>query len=261
MRNLRLPLLAILTIALPFVFSACQKELADDALNLENTSGYPELKSSGMQQYIVILNTDASLTRELEAEVGYDAKQERMTGFVNRFLNTKQVGKDQVDQVYDKVFQGFSVKLNANQYDKLVNDPMVKSVTPDHFYTLKKPGTTPDPSPTQVTPWGITRVNGGVSAIGKTAWIVDSGVDLDHPDLNVDINRSRSFVTTERNSTPDDLNGHGTHVAGTVAAIDNNIGVIGVAAGATVVSCRVLDRRGSGSFSWTIAALNYIASV
>jgi subtilisin family serine protease len=66
-----------------------------------------------------------------------------------------------------------------------------------------------------------------------------------------------SFV---RDSSPNDQNGHGTHVAGTVAAIDNDFGVIGVAAGATVVAVRVLDRRGSGSYSGVIAGVDYVAA-
>jgi subtilisin family serine protease len=82
---------------------------------------------------------------------------------------------------------------------------------------------------------------------------------LNHPDLTVDVSRSRTFLGGT--STPDDQNGHGTHVAGTIAAIDNTIGVVGVAAGATVVAVRVLDRRGSGTTSGVIAGVNYVASV
>lgn len=107
------------------------------------------------------------------------------------------------------------------------------------------------------TPWGITRVNGGVSGVGKVAWIIDSGIDGSHPDLTVDADRSRDF-TGSRNGWTDE-NGHGTHVAGTVAAKDNDIGVIGVAAGATVVAVRVLNRRGSGSNSGVIAGVDYVA--
>lgn len=109
----------------------------------------------------------------------------------------------------------------------------------------------------QCTPWGITRVGGGLSGAGKRAWILDSGIDLDHPDLNVDTGNSVSFVNGQ--PSPDDQNGHGTHVAGTVAAIDNSQGVIGVAAGAAVVAVRVLGADGSGTGAATIAGLNYIA--
>jgi subtilisin family serine protease len=69
--------------------------------------------------------------------------------------------------------------------------------------------------------------------------------------------RSHNFVARE--TSPDDLNGHGSHVSGTIAAKDNTIGVIGVAPGAPVVAVRVLDRRGSGSNSGVIAGVDYVA--
>ena len=111
---------------------------------------------------------------------------------------------------------------------------------------------------TQQTPPGITRVNGGVSGATGTAWVIDTGIDLTHPDLNVDTVRSRNFVTRE--SSPNDLNGHGSHVSGTIAAKDNTVGVIGVAAGAKLVAVRVLDRRGSGSNSDVIAGVDYVGA-
>ena len=88
------------------------------------------------------------------------------------------------------------------------------------------------------TPWGVARVGGYVDCTYGcgTAWIIDSGIDLDHPDLNIDVERSASFVKGKPSA--DDENGHGTHMAGTVAAIDNEFGVVGVAAGAEVVSVR-----------------------
>jgi len=73
----------------------------------------------------------------------------------------------------------------------------------------------------QTTPWGITRVDGAQNGVGKKAWILDTGIDLDHPDMNVDVANSVSFIATE---SADDLNGHGTHIAGTIAAINNSMG-------------------------------------
>jgi subtilisin family serine protease len=58
----------------------------------------------------------------------------------------------------------------------------------------------------------------------------------------------------------DDGNGHGTHVAGTIAAINNGIGVVGVAAGATAIPVKVLDSRGSGSYSGVIAGVDYVGA-
>ncbi|MFX8934004.1 S8 family serine peptidase, partial [Acinetobacter baumannii] len=60
------------------------------------------------------------------------------------------------------------------------------------------------------TPWGIARVNGGAAGTFATAWVIDTGIDFSHPDLNADLARSKSFV---RDNSPADQNGHGTHVA------------------------------------------------
>ena len=81
---------------------------------------------------------------------------------------------------------------------------------------------------------------------------------MNHPDLNVDQTRGINFVTTS--ALPDDDNGHGTHCAGIVAAKNNNLGVIGVAAGATVVPIKVLNRRGTGAYSAIIAGVDYVAA-
>jgi len=93
---------------------------------------------------------------------------------------------------------------------------------------------------------------------GHVAWILDTGVDLDHPDLNVDASRGANFI--DSTVSPDDDNGHGTHVAGTIAAIDNDIDVVGVAAGATVIPVKVLDRRGSGSMTGVMAGVDFVGA-
>ena len=102
---------------------------------------------------------------------------------------------------------------------------------------------------------------GSGDGTGKTAWVIDTGIDLSHPDLNVDAARSRSFLSSGVNYTsPQDANGHGTHVAGTIGAKNNSIGVVGVAANATVVAVRVLDETGSGSSSGVIAGIDYVGA-
>jgi subtilase family protein/PA domain-containing protein/putative metal-binding protein/peptidase inhibitor I9/type IX secretion system substrate protein/HYR domain-containing protein/polymorphic membrane protein len=110
----------------------------------------------------------------------------------------------------------------------------------------------------QCTPWGITRVGGGLPGAGKRAWIIDTGIDTLHPDLNVNTALSAYVIGT--GTSPQDENGHGTHVAGTVAAKDNAFGVVGVAAGAEVVAVKVLAANGSGAYSWVIAGVNYVAA-
>ncbi len=111
----------------------------------------------------------------------------------------------------------------------------------------------------ETTPWGITRVGGAVNYTGShVAWVLDTGIDLDNLDLNVDVSRSANFI--DPLVSADDDNGHGTHVAGTIAAIDNDIDVVGVAAGATVIPVKVLDRRGSGSMTSVIGGIDYVAA-
>jgi len=163
--------------------------------------------------------------------------------------------------IYDTALAGFAGEFDAAGLQALRADERVAYVEPDRVMLLKRPGGGGGGggSTSQTTPYGITRVNGGVSSNARVC-VVDSGVDLDHPDLNVDVAASRSFLGGRDATNPDDQNGHGSHVAGTIGALDNGQGVIGVAAGATIVSVRVLDRRGSGAYSGVIAGVDYVAS-
>ncbi|WP_342429977.1 S8 family peptidase [Neobacillus sp. FSL H8-0543] len=94
---------------------------------------------------------------------------------------------------------------------------------------------------------------------GVTVAILDTGCDLTHLDLKEQIVGGRNF-TVDDNGNPDvykDYNGHGTHVAGTIAAIQNNDGVVGVAPEAKLLIIKVLDKNGSGQYEWIINGLNY----
>jgi len=188
---------------------------------------------------------------------------------------TSAVGVEAIHH-YETALVGFAGSLSDEALARLQHDPRVDYIEQDRVITLppisteglcdKNPthpkcqggGGGEDP-PSEVTPWGITRVGGGATSTG-TAWVIDTGVDQDHPDLNVDTGRSKSFLTGKEKDNPDDQHGHGTHVAGTIAAIDNDRDVVGVAAGATVVSVRVLDRRGSGTTSGVIAGVDYVGA-
>ena len=107
----------------------------------------------------------------------------------------------------------------------------------------------------ETVPWGITRVGGAVDMSGssKRAFVIDTGINQ-VGDLNIDIGLAANFVTRGKNRWTDG-NGHGTHVAGTIAAIDNDCDVVGVAAGATVVPVSTLDKNGSGYTSWIVAGI------
>lgn len=114
----------------------------------------------------------------------------------------------------------------------------------------------------EVMPYGVTAMwqgndiasKGNVGA-GTYAFVIDSGILTTTGDLNVDTVWARSWVTGE--SPTQDGNGHGTHVAGTIAALANGLGVVGVAPGATVVPMKVFDSNGGGaSYSTIISAIN-----
>ncbi|GAA4010614.1 hypothetical protein GCM10022280_04840 [Sphingomonas swuensis] len=170
-----------------------------------------------------------------------------------------------VKHVYSVALRGFAADLPAQAVERMqANNPNIEYCEQDQVVTTGPIRADAPPSggggaqPAQETPWGIARVSGGAAGTFGTAWVIDTGIDFTHPDLSVDTARSRSFLS--RDTSPVDQNGHGTHVAGTIAALNNSIGVIGVAPGARVVAVRVLDRRGSGSNSGVIAGVDYVAA-
>lgn len=109
----------------------------------------------------------------------------------------------------------------------------------------------------ELVPWNIELVGYG-DGTGKTVWIIDSGIDTDHPDLNVDLNRSISLIY--QNPSVEDGYGHGTSVAGIIAAKNNGTGMIGVAANASIVALRVFDDAGAGTLSRAINAVLHISN-
>jgi len=188
------------------------------------------------------------------------SKLESVSAFAQKVLMDNGINEYELGNAYAEAIQGFSAKIGSKAVASLKKDSRVAYVLPDRMYIMRPPWETPDDPPApegQEVPYGIARVGYG-DGTGKTAWIIDTGIDFEHEDLNVDASRGRNFIRT--NKSADDDNGHGTHCAGTVAAIDNEIGVVGVAAGATVVPVKVLDRRGSGAYSVIIAGIDYVAS-
>ncbi|UOR15428.1 S8 family serine peptidase [Qipengyuania aquimaris] len=170
---------------------------------------------------------------------------------------------------YERTIRGFAVNASAQGVANMqAKNPRIAYCEQEQVYNVSAPPPGKGPGggggggggsdPAQTTPWGIERVGGGQTGATGRALVIDSGVDLDHPDLNVNAGLSANFT---RDKNADDGNGHGTHVAGTIAAIDNGIGVIGVAPGVEVIGIKVLDRRGSGSTSGVIAGIEYAASI
>ncbi|MFA6469770.1 MAG: S8 family serine peptidase [Bacteroidota bacterium] len=196
-------------------------------------------------QYIVVFKSTLGKTNNVAATV-------------NLLLEENGISADAVQNVYSHSLNGFTVRMTSAEADAVKKNSSIAYIEQDRVITLAKPGGGGGGLPAQTTPWGIARVGGAGNGVGKVAWIIDTGVDLDHPDLTVDVARSRNFVSTT--STADDDNGHGTHCAGIIAAKNNTVGVVGVAAGATVVAVKVLNRRGSGTYSQIIAGVDYVAA-
>ncbi len=207
-------------------------------------------------QYVVLLKGDYGYVKS-EA-MTYEDAQLSMVSVTKNVLAASGISLREPLNVYSAGIPGFAVKLNESEVAALEKNPNVRGIWPDMMFILAKPAPAPVPLPAEVTPPGITRVGGGSYTGTNRAWIIDTGIDLDHADLNVDAASGTTFVT--RTTTPNDDNGHGTHCAGIVAAIDNTVGVVGVAAGAKVVPVKVLDKRGSGAMSVIIAGVDFVTA-
>ncbi|RKS43356.1 peptidase inhibitor I9 [Gillisia mitskevichiae] len=223
-------------------------------------------------QYIVVFQEGAIADVSTKYPKNYGKAQAAMNQETKRFLNEVSINAEIVN-VYSNVFSGATLKLDKAQLELLKNNKGVKYIEQDRIVSFAPPCGTPNGGPcgepdpgtgggSQETPYGILRVNGVAGYTGNNvAFVVDSGVDLDHPDLNVDSSRAfNAFTSGKDGKSADDGNGHGTHVAGTIAALNNGFGVIGVAPGATIIPVKVLDSRGSGSYSGVIAGVDYVGA-
>lgn len=222
-------------------------------------------------QYMVVFDrTSPDFSIDFPSDLSYDQRNQMVQEAALKLLAKHGVADATIMNSFNTVMVGFTTTLQPEERQTIESDPSIELVEQDRFVALAPPpgkgksggggdsGGTPDP---QETPWGIKAVGGAHSGSGKRVWIIDTGVDQDHPDLNVNTSLSKTMFTSGRDSkSPDDKNGHGTHVAGTIAALDNNVQVVGVAAGAEVVGVKVLDSRGSGSYSTVIAGVDYVAS-
>ncbi|GAB3290960.1 S8 family serine peptidase [Hymenobacter tenuis] len=259
-RNARLAwLLSASAIAASASFTACSQEDAV-APSQASASQSSDAKSEGdviSGQYIVVLKDGAV---EVSGSDSYTQKVNKVKAVGQGILKARGASADALGFAYGHALKGFSARLSAQEAKALREDARVAYVEADRVISLGKPAGGGTTQPAQVTPYGIARV-GTADGTGKTAWVIDTGIDLTHPDLNVDAGRSKSFLTSGANyASPNDGNGHGTHVAGTIGAKNNTIGVVGVAANATVVAVRVLDSRGSGSNSGVIAGVDYVGA-
>ncbi|MEN8304581.1 MAG: S8 family serine peptidase [Campylobacterota bacterium] len=173
-------------------------------------------------------------------------------------------GNADIQYIYENSIRGFTINIPCHAASIAFGDNAdIDSMTPDSIITINKgkPVRQVTPPPAQTVPYGTSRVGGGAEdGTGHTAWVIDTGIDLTHPDLNVDASRGFSVFKRGKRVIMNDENGHGTHVAGTIGAIDNAQGSLGVAPNTTMVPVRVLDRQGSGTTSGVIAGIDFVAA-
>ncbi|OJJ21804.1 hypothetical protein BKI52_15000 [marine bacterium AO1-C] len=206
--------------------------------------------------YIITYNT--SNNRINFRSQDYDQRSNTVLEYTKNFVGKYGVSPDRITQTYNTAIEGFAANLSDKEVQALKADPRIATVEPDTKITLDFEAGSSTSNLREFTTYGIARVGSGNGA-GKLAWVIDTGVDLDHGDLNVNRSLSRSFIAGAANG--DDDNGHGTHCAGTIAAKrTNNAGLFGVAYDATVVGVKVFNSRGGGSASITIRGIDYVTA-
>lgn len=148
------------------------------------------------------------------------------------------------------------------------DSPPTPTPTPSPTPTPIPPTPTPTPTPlpgTQPFPWNITQVQADQAwststGNGVKVAILDTGIDTDHPDLDDNLAGCLNFISSPwwyRWRDCSDDHGHGTHVAGIIAAENNDFGVVGVAPESRIYAVKVLNRDGSGYLSDVIAGLDW----
>ncbi|WP_435064741.1 S8 family peptidase [Halobaculum sp. EA56] len=182
----------------------------------------------------------------VEANVGYADESGRRAA---------RAEADEVVREFD--FDALTIRANENALDGLRKRPDVRYVEENGtMHALA-----------QQLPWGIDRTDSevahanGDTGAGADVAIIDTGIDSDHPDLEANLGAGKAFVSAKGPYAEDwdDDNDHGTHCAGIADADDNTEGVVGVSTEATLHAVKVLDKRGSGSFSDVAAGIEYTA--
>ncbi len=176
--------------------------------------------------------------------------------------------------VYRSAIKGYSAELSKNAVKILRNDPRVAYITPDHWVEGQS----------QTIPSGIERIravenpiaaiDGKDERVNVDVAVIDSGIDHEHPDLNVykrtncvpagEGLKSKEEQTVESCTDGAGIDGlgHGTHVAGTIGALDNGAGVVGAAPGARLWAVKVLRNGGNGGGyeSWLVAGIDWVTA-
>ncbi|MGW7286979.1 S8 family peptidase [Streptomyces sp. NPDC054847] len=161
-----------------------------------------------------------------------------------------------IEKTYNAALNGYAVKVSEAQAKKFAADPAVESVVQNRVFTIS--GTQPSPPS-----WGLDRIDQKALPLnqsytypdtageGVTAYIIDTGVRITHSDFGG--RAFNGYDAIDNDNTAQDGNGHGTHVAGTVAGSS-----YGVAKKAKIVGVRVLNNAGSGTTAQVVAGIDWV---
>ncbi|HKL34840.1 MAG TPA: S8 family serine peptidase [Salegentibacter sp.] len=240
------------------VFSSCEKE---ENLPINNEKVSTELKEPPFKNYMVI-SESSDLTKSVESalkstggeivnsipEIGISIVSSKDVNFIENTMKKKNI---------NSVVPDYEIAWIPSTQGEEVLSPK-EEVTPGSIGNLE---------PLYGYLWGMDAIdapqawNAGFTGKGSSVFVLDSGIDAEHPDLAPNLNTalSKSFIANEDwNIRPGTFFNHGSHVAGTIAAAQNGIGVIGVAYEAELVAVKVLSEySGSGPFSSINAGIVY----
>jgi len=221
-------------------------------------------------QYIVLLTESAAMpvalqrttssTREQTATLN-QPKRDANLAKVSQVRQAAKIPAEKVIAEFADAIVGFSANLSAAEVAQLSANPAVEGVYQDYLIQLDPQVLENEPAEMeragQTVPCAILNAGGfKVSASASWIWVLDTGIDLDHPDLTVGnlYPYAKSFIPGE---SYDDANGHGTHVAGIAAAKNNSIGIVGVSAGALVIPVKVLSNSGMAAMTYVVQGINH----
>ncbi|RNI31589.1 S8 family peptidase [Rufibacter latericius] len=249
---------SLFAVGLLGAFGCSEEEIVPEGLRqnvISNATSATPSVTFQSKKYIII-SSGAKLPADIEGKV--NASNGKLTALLTEVGLATATSDD--PNFAAKAAKISGVRSVVNDFTYQGFDPLKdKAVEADNV----NPASTGDSNPYFPFQWGHTAIqapeawNEGALGQGVRVAVLDGGFDLTHPDLQGNIVDARSFVPTE----PAQFNragaSHGSHTAGTIAAVDNNLGVIGVAPAAKLILVKVLADAGSGSFSWMMQGILY----
>jgi subtilisin family serine protease len=201
--------------------------------------GPAHARGAGEERYIVVYEDS------VRAPGAATQRRERAQGF-------------RADHRFGEVVKGFAARLSGGQVTRLREDRAVAAVVPDRPVRASAAVHAGETVPTGVRRIGAATDTSVREASGARVAVLDTGIDLDHPDLNV--TDGVNCTGDPRGRPAEDTDGHGTHIAGIIGARNNGSGVVGVAPGTEVVAVKVLGRARGGWTSDLICGINWVTA-